>query len=103
METIYLVEGWTAPIDWQLLLDAAVPATALSGSITLVAYDRHGDPLTMPGTFTITSAADWKVRYTPSSATDLLNANSPMKVRTKLADGSFVPDGAPDKWVVSKP
>lgn len=104
MSTFNLVEGWTAPIDWQLLLDGAVPATSLSGSITLFAYDRHGDLLPMPGTFTITSAAEWKVRYTPASATDLLTINSPMKVRARLPDGSFIPDTpAADKWVVSKP
>lgn len=106
--TIYnLVEGWTDPIDCIIKADGV--ALSLTGiTVAIVASDKNGSSVTMPGTVSVTDAAAGKVRYAPSAATDLLNSRSPMNIRWRLTDGSgkirFVPN-APnrDKWIISLP
>lgn len=105
METYNLVEGWTDPVDCILKADGV--ALNLTGiTVAMLAYDRANTLLTLTGTVSVPSAATGQVRFTPA-ATDLLNANSPMKVRWKLTDGAgkvrFIPNADADKWTVRKP
>lgn len=105
METYNLVEGQTDPIDCILKADGV--ALNLTGiTVAILAYDRGNTLLALTGTVSVPSAATGQVRFSPTS-TDLLNTNSPMKVRWKLTDGAgkirFIPNADADKWTVRKP
>lgn len=106
MTEYLLVEGRTSPIDCIILADG-VAMSLVSVTVSLKAYDKDGNLLTMPGTVTITDAAAGKVRYTPAGTSDLLNSKSPLRIRWILTDGSsktaHVPSGEPDKWTIQKP
>jgi hypothetical protein len=100
-----LVEGWTDPINQQLLNDGA--AVNITGcTIALLLYDKAGVLITLTGTTSIVDAATGKVRFSPGSS-DLTVARSPIKARWRVTDSSskvsFFPNDPPDVWTVRKP
>lgn len=115
MATYYFVQGRTDPIDMIVTLtdpDGVEVNTSFAGfTVLLLATDRAGNAISMPGTTTIQDAANRQVRYTPAATTDLLASNSPMFIRWRITDGSgkitHAPSGGdlgrPDKWVIALP
>ena len=112
----YLTEGWTAAIDY-IMKTQAVDATsatayALNGhSVSILVYPKGSTtPLVLTGTTTVSSdtmGADvGLVTYEPGSG-ELLNSQSPYRVRYRVTDGNEkiadFPNGAPVEWVVRKP
>lgn len=99
------VEGWTAPIDYQLKKNGlAFDATGMAVELEL--RDCTGTVVTEAGPTVWLNALLSQVRYTPN-ATDLTAARSPMYVRWKVTVGTEIvwfPRGeAAEKWIVSLP
>jgi hypothetical protein len=102
-----LVEGWTLPLEFQLLKNG-VPFTSdeLQGiDVSLVLRDKSG---TVVDT---TNKCAWKagvdsVVVVSLGEGDLVAANSPYTAHFELTDVSdkilFIPKGEPDRWIVSK-
>ena len=112
----YLVEGWTAAIDY-ILKTQAVDATeatayALNGHAVSIQVCPKGSttPLTLIGTTTVSSDTTGDdvglVAYKPGAG-ELLNSQSPYRVRYRVTDGNgkvaYFPNGLPVEWVVRKP
>lgn len=101
---LFVVEGQTAPVDYQLFADGA--AYNLTGcTVSLVAYKIGGTTKTFVGTAAVLSAAQGTVRFSPDVA-DLLAIDQGYYVRFRVvrADGKveFFPTGVPESWVVQK-
>lgn len=99
---VELVEGWTGPLEFQLLADGT--AQDLTGmTVELILKDSEGTAITTTGDITVTGAATGEVTYAPDSA-DLAAAASPLASRFKVTDGSgkvvYFPSGEPDRWFV---
>lgn len=101
-----LVEGWTAPINEQLLLDGA-PANLTGFTAVLQLYPAGArSPKTLTGTTSIVSASIGTVQFLPGT-NDLLATESPYAVRwvITVSPGQFAyaPSGAPSVWIVRRP
>src|SRR5262245_66428729 len=99
---IELTEGWTGPLEFQLLVDDAVPDTDLSGAIELVAHNTRGEEVDTSGDVVISNANEWKVTYTPD-ITDIIAAHGPYRVRFRVTSGGqsvYFPSGEADKWII---
>ena len=106
-----LVEGWTAPLDYQLTTKDPVTGVEtpfdLSGLSVPVteAHDSTGTVIALSGTTTVVDEAQGKVRFTPAAG-DLTKAKSPYFVRFKVTDAggkdAFFPSGFAIEWVVRK-
>jgi len=100
-----VVEGWTGPLDFQLLADG-VPLDNSGNAIAVVVQDHQGATVTFTGTVNWLDAVLSKVRFSPQP-TDLLAAKSPYNVRWKVTDGAnkvvFFPSGKDDFWIVRAP
>lgn len=99
-----IVEGWTFPLDFQLLKNGVVfTAEELTGATyALILKDKDGVAVDTAGK--VTSPSTSVVRFTPL-ATDLVAAKSPYSAHWKLTLSAgivYVPKCPPDRWIVSK-
>ncbi len=100
---IEIVEGWTAPIDYQLL-DGAAPVDLTGATVVLSVLDRTGSPMSVSGSLSIVDAVQGKVRFTPSAGA-ITAVNSPWQVRFKVTLGnavSYYPGGIPEIWIIRR-
>src|SRR5688500_391693 len=100
----HFVEGWTAPIDYQLKKNGAT-FNGAGMTVSLELRDRNGTVVTETGSTAWLTAATSTVRYTPA-ATDLTFARSPLRVRFKVVAGSevaFFPRGEAEEWIIGRP
>ena len=108
--SISLVEGWTEPIGYQLssinVSGTTTPQNLVGLTVSLVAYGSSGVLLPLSGTVAVTTPETGMVTFSPAPG-DLLNVNSPMAVRWRVADGAgkvaYFPSGAPERWIIQKP
>ena len=102
-----ITEGWTAPIDYQLL-DDGVAVDHTGFTVALILKDAFGGApsTTSTGEVAYLTSTDAKVRYQPSSG-DLRASRSPYTARFKVTDGAgkiaFYPQGAAERWDVIAP
>ncbi len=100
-----IVEGWTSPINQQLMSDN-VPFDLTGMTVVFQLFDLYGAPIPFTGTYSVTTANLGKVQFQPA-ANDLLASKSPYQVRWKVTDGvgkvSFFPRNQTDQWTVRKP
>lgn len=83
---VELVEGWTGPLEFQLLADGA--AQNLTGmTVTMLLYKSDGTVIDTTGDITVTDAATGEVTYNPDAA-DLAATDSPLTFRFKVVDSS---------------
>jgi len=99
-----VVEGWTGPIDVQLLNDGQVPETPMDQmGVELILRDSTGALVDIQGAVTVLDADTWTVRYVPD-ANDL--KEGAYTGRFKVTDGfdqvGFFPSGIWDSWIVRK-
>ena len=101
-----LIEGQTAPIKTRLLANGeGLDITGLADP-EIVACRLDGTTITLAGTITVVEAGTGKIQFDPNAA-DLLEVNSPMKVRYKVTDGAgdiayFPGNEEADTWNVVK-
>lgn len=101
MPTYDIVEGTTAPIDFQLLESGApIDLTFITPSLLL--EDCTGTVVTSPGVVSVQDATLGKVRLVPTDTTVFDGTKGPYSARWKLIDGtgkiSFVPTSIRDIW-----
>ena len=105
MTVIELVEGWTGPLDFQLMANGSVPN--LTGcTVELILRKRDGTVVDTSGDVAVQGdPTEAIVRYTPEDATVL--TNGPMHARFKVIDAAskvtFFPSGPRDKWELYQP
>lgn len=99
------VEGWTAPIDYQLKKNS-LPFNGTGMTVSLELRDKDGVVVTELGPTAWLDATQSTVRYTPAP-TDLTFARSPMKARFKVVNGPevvFFPRGREaEEWIIGRP
>ena len=81
-----IVEGWSAPLDFQLLNDGS-PQSLTSMTLTGVAYNRVGLAVDLSSDVTVLDATAGTVRLTPDTG-DFVVSGSPYDVRFKIVDNS---------------
>ena len=87
-ETVGIVEGWSARLDFSLKENDAVKD--LTGvTMTAEALDRRKQPVVLTGDLTVISATDGQVRLTPDTG-DFPPAGSPFELRFKGVQGAEV-------------
>lgn len=100
-----LIEGWTKPINEQILSNGS-PYDLAGLTVSLRVYPKGGRTFkSLSGTVTVIDAVNGKVQFTPASG-DLLSIESPYAVRWAIVNGGvtyFAPQGAPEEWVVRRP
>lgn len=92
---VEFVEGWTGPLDFQLLNDGvAQDLTAMT--VTGQARNRLQASVDLSSDVSVVTATDGKVRLTPD-ATDFDSDASPYELRFKVVDAAtatvFFPSG----------
>jgi hypothetical protein len=98
------VEGWTAPIDYQLLKNR-LPFNGTGMTVSLELRDKSGAVVAETGSTNWLDPTQSTVRYIPAAA-DLTFARSPMRVRFKVVNGSevvFFPRSEAEEWIVGLP
>jgi hypothetical protein len=107
-----IVEGRTAPLDFQLLQVTATstgaPTDVTGFTISMILRDKSGALISTTSTadpeVQIVTATSGRVRYNPSTTNDLLASRSPYRARFKAVDGAgkvqHWPSAAPDTWTV---
>lgn len=92
---VEFVEGWTGPLDFQLLNDG-VAQDLTSMTVTGQARTRLATTVDLSSDVTVLSATAGTVRLTPD-AVDFDNAFSPYELRFKVVDATtavvFFPSG----------
>ena len=109
-QTDEYVEGWTAPIDYELKrtneTTRRVETFDATGSTPgLVLVDRDGNAIDTSGKVTWIDAANSVIRYTPAAG-DLLASKSPYRARWTVTDsGAFsaYPKGELMEWQIRTP
>ncbi len=106
-----LVEGWTAPLDFQLKLVDPQTKVATDFDLTglalpaIRAHNQTGSVIPLVGLMTIVDLVTGKIRFTPDAA-DLVKALSPYFVRFEIADVNgklaFWPNNIAMEWVIRK-
>jgi len=101
--TQHLVEDWTVPLQFTLLInDAIVDLSAYSVPV-LHLQKKDGTYVSTAGKVAWVDATIAKVQYSPADG-DLLAADSPYTARFALTDSnakvSFHPNEAADVWLV---
>lgn len=81
-----IVNGWSAPLDFQLLSDGA-PFNLTSLTVTATARNRYAQDVTLTGNLSVIDATDGELRLIPD-ATDFLATDSPYELRFKVRDSS---------------
>jgi hypothetical protein len=97
-----LVEGWTGPLDFDLLADNATPSSAMTGmSVVLLLREESGHDVTIGGTVGILDAAAWRIRYSPANG-DLVAGKYGARFKVMDTGGKivFFPNGPADRWVI---
>lgn len=101
---LYLVQGWTQRIIYQLKQDGApMPLTGLT--VDMLLYDATGKPVVFAGTADVLDEPTGKVYFDPAPA-DLVKLKSPYSVRWRITNGpnvTFFPNSAPEQWTVAFP
>lgn len=102
MATYEITEGWTGPLDIDLLSQGDTPSGTMSGmSVTLVLKDVQGVAVDTSGDLAIQDSSEWIVRWSPDAA-DLTPGT--YRLRVKVTDGSskvsYFPSGLPDTLIV---
>jgi hypothetical protein len=98
-----LVEGWTEPIEHELLADGDVPGGS-GKSVTLQLIDRNGFEVEIAGDVDWIDETAGTVRYTPDAG-DLRASGSPYAARWKVTssgESAFFPNGKADVWTVRR-
>ncbi len=99
-------EGWTGPIEYQLLHEdpesgERTSFDATDMGVAIVIHDKDGAAVTPKGTVEWAVMAESKVRFSPGEE-DLVAADSPYTVRFKVTDVSgretFFPQGEAMIW-----
>jgi hypothetical protein len=92
---VEFVEGWTGPLDFQLLNDGAVQDLSTM-TVTGQARNRLNALVDLSSDVSVVSATDGKVRITPDAA-DFESESSPYELRFKVVDVAtavvFFPSG----------
>lgn len=105
MAAEYLVEGWTSPINQQLLSDG-LPFDLTGMTVVFQLFDLYGGVVGFSGSYSVTNASLGKVQFQPAAG-DLVATQSPYQVRWKVTDGSgkisYFPRQQTDQWTVRKP
>lgn len=83
---IGIVEGWSAPLDFQLLNDGTAQDLS-SMTLTGVAYNRVGLAVDLASDVTVLSATAGTVRLTPDTG-DFPRDGSPYDLRFKVVDNT---------------
>ena len=97
-----IVEGWSGPIDIDLLSQGAVPSGTMAGmSCELILRDLSGNTLSTSGDVSITDPVNWTVRYSPDVA-DLVAGVYHGRVKVTDSGGlvTYFPSGAWDIWQI---
>lgn len=81
-----IVEGWTAPMDFQLLNDGLAQDLS-SMTVTAQARTRAREFIDLTGDCTVVTATEGKVRLTPDTG-DFMEAQSPYELRFRVRDSS---------------
>lgn len=98
------VEGWTSPIDYQLLKNH-LPFNGTGMTVSLELRDKSGVVVAETGPTNWLDATQSTVRYTPAAA-DLVFAKTPMRARFKVVNGAevvFFPRGEAEEWIIYLP
>jgi len=97
------VEGWTAPVLYQLLKNGlSFDATGMT--VELILRSHAGVEVAEVGPCAWSDASQSIVQYTPAAA-DLLRANSPLSARFKVTAGlqvAYFPRSDGEEWVVHR-
>lgn len=102
-----LTEGWTGPIDEQLLRDGS-PYDITTMTVALILKTKSGALVSTTSTaeVTIFDSTAGIVRYLPTTA-DLKASLSPYSAKWKVTDSTgrivFFPSGRPSRWDVYEP
>jgi hypothetical protein len=92
---VEFVEGWSGPLDFELLNDGAAQDLT-SITVTGQARNRLMQAVDMTSDVSILTATEGKVRLTPDTG-DFPAAHSPYELRFKAVDGTtgivFFPSG----------
>lgn len=103
--SVNLVEGWTDPINDQLLIDGVATESLAGHTVECILYNNRGILQTGMGTSEIVDAATRKVKFTPGAG-KLLNADSPYTQRWKItrptAQIYYHPNAGSETWNVRK-
>jgi len=98
-----IVEGWTAPMDYDLKVDgSAVDLTGMTVTLELCTFT--GSTVTLGGSVALQIATGGRVRYSPATG-DFLEGD--YRARWKAVDGAskvaYFPSGEADSWRVRLP
>lgn len=104
------VQGWTAPIDYELKRTNEATRRletfdATGSTIELVLVDRDGATVSTSGKVSWIDAPNSIARYTPTAG-DLLAAKSPYRARWRVTDSGAIatyPKGEAIQWTVRTP
>jgi hypothetical protein len=92
---VEIVEGWTGPLDFELLSDGT-PQNLTSIGVSGRALDRDKQSVTLTSDVTIVTATEGLVRLTPDTG-DFSASGSPYELRFMATDGAggivFYPSG----------
>lgn len=91
-----IVQGWTAPMDFNLLSKGASPSGDMVGMSAALILRNAERTLDTSGDVTIPDTSLWTVRYTPD-ATDLVPGIFKMRIKVTDSGGaiSYFPS---DEW-----
>jgi hypothetical protein len=81
-----IVEGWSAPLDFQLLNDG-VPQNLTAMTVTGQARNRYRAFVDLASDVSVTTATDGLVRLIPDTD-DFMEANGPYELRFKVVDSA---------------
>jgi len=99
-----LIQGETAPIQYQLLADG-VAADLTGATVAISITDRRGIEASSTGTVSVVDSTDGQVTFTPATTGDFTRARSPYSVRFTVETPSgtvYFPNAAtPEYWIVS--
>lgn len=102
--TEYFVDGWTLPIEYQLL-SCGDPINLTGATVTLRAYGVNDTLLTLGGSVVVTSSTGGKVEFRACSG-DLTQAQAELRIRFKIVDAStkvsFCPSCEAETWVIRR-
>ena len=100
----HFVEGWTTPIEYQLL-SCGLAINLAGATVTLQAYGAGDVLLPLAGTVVVTSSTGGIVEFRPAAA-DLTQARGEFHVRFKILDAagktSFCPSCSAETWIVQR-
>lgn len=96
-----VVAGSTNDLNFQLL-DNGAPIDLTGFTVALLLENRKGVQVPSPGTVTVVTAAEGKVKLTPTNVNVFDEDNGPYYARWKLTDSfskiSYVPSSNRDVW-----